>query len=62
MRLTQLHHKPVFVLSEVHRAGDHQVLAVGALTLAGGRVVSVWLRGETWPRGVVARAIARVKP
>ena len=34
-QLTQLHHEHVIVLSEVHRAGDGKVLAVGALTLAG---------------------------
>lgn len=35
MRRTQLHHEHLFVLSDVHGAGDHQVLAVGALRLAG---------------------------
>lgn len=139
MRRTQLHHEHLFVLSDVHGAGDHQVLAVGALRLAGefrdpffalhrvvdglivagaplphrrghagpprlrlmtqricqgsdshsvllagvadvlercgepvidrpprevlgARVVLVWLRGQTWLRGVVARAIARMRP
>ncbi|MFZ0381860.1 MAG: hypothetical protein ACLP4R_16140 [Solirubrobacteraceae bacterium] len=28
----------------------------------GARVVLVWLRGQTWLRGVVARAIARMRP
>ena len=34
-RRTQLGHEHVFVLSDVHRAGDDRLLAVGALTLAG---------------------------
>ena len=34
-RLTQLRHEHVFVLSDVHGAGDHRVLAVGGLTVAG---------------------------
>ena len=33
---TQLRHERVFVLSDVHGVGDDQVLAVGALALAGG--------------------------
>jgi ketosteroid isomerase-like protein len=35
VRRTQLRHELVFALSDVHCAGDDQVLAVGALTLAG---------------------------
>ena len=35
MRRAQLRHTHVFVLSDVHGAGDDQVLAVGALALAG---------------------------
>ena len=35
MRRTQSRHENPFVLSDVHSAGDHQVLAVGSLTLAG---------------------------
>jgi hypothetical protein len=35
VRRTQLRHEHVFVLSDVHGAGDDQVLAIGALTLAG---------------------------
>ena len=35
VRRTQLRHEHVLVLSDVHGAGDDQVLAVGALTLAG---------------------------
>ena len=50
MRRTQLHHEHLFVLSDVHGAGDHQVLAVGALTLRPGVRDRAVLRTASNPR------------
>ena len=56
MRHTQLRHEHVFVSSDVHGAGDHQVLAVGALTLAGGFEIARFSALHRIARGLIVAA------